>query len=640
MRKHSLALLVVIGTLGLFSCDIPTTISWSEKTPTPKPTPSTPSSSETSFPQPSIITSVPTHDDDPVTDVVLPEQFTIDVNSDIALNDRSGTYAVNEDFDVSLENIQRDSDGAILLGNGGLISNEVGYSSWTSVTVEFEMKSEIGFLMAKSSYFPIDSPALGAEILESGVTYTFSAHEPRFFTLYAPVGEFKINSITLTTEWIEEPEVQEISSLTIMTINDLHGAAEEKSDVYQTGIAKLGAAYRNEAKAHPDETIILSIGDMFQGSALSNETRGGMILDWMNYIGFDAMAVGNHEFDWGISALEINAGRAHFPFLGVNIRKPNGVRPDWALPSRVIRRGQYKIGLVGAIGGQEEAQIDAGQLAGYFFNDNVADWVNQEAERLKRDEECNLVISMIHDADVGGLVNVDLALEGHTHQSYVTYERGLPHVQTYANGGNIREISFKDYGNGLELYDATQNLDYSSYLRYRTPEANSQAIYDHYYGKYESTINRVVGYTDHEMSRSEIAQLGVDSLVEYYARDGLYPELAGAVVNGGCARQTIPAGEITYGEIYAALPFDNDHLFCQVSGATLNAYQRDSYVVCAFAGESGVVHSRSFNVNTTFIVCVISYVAEKESYKRNLTEIARDSSVRIRDTVAWHFENQ
>ena len=81
----------------------------------------------------------------------------------------------------------------------------------------------------------------------------------------------------------------------------------------------------NEKNKSPDTTVILSSGDMFQGSAISNMTQGGVVVEAMNEIGFDAMTIGNHEFDWGIDKIaayndgDEKNGEADFPFLSCNI---------------------------------------------------------------------------------------------------------------------------------------------------------------------------------------------------------------------------------------------------------------------------------------------------------------------------------
>ena len=100
------------------------------------------------------------------------------------------------------------------------------------------------------------------------------------------------------------------------------------------------------------------------------------------------MAIGNHEFDWGIDALEKLAERANFPFLGVNIlNQETSQRADFAGDYCIINRGKAKIGIIGSIGSDLESDISASVLKGYEFV-NEYDMVSQIAKSLKFEENC------------------------------------------------------------------------------------------------------------------------------------------------------------------------------------------------------------------------------------------------------------
>src|SRR5690554_2041853 len=89
--------------------------------------------------------------------------------------------------------------------------------------------------------------------------------------------------------------------INIYTLNDFHGAIFENKSAGEIGLSKIGNFLKTVKEKQPNNTVILSAGDMFQGAAVSAMTRGKVVVDIMNYIGFDAMALGNHEFDWGIN---------------------------------------------------------------------------------------------------------------------------------------------------------------------------------------------------------------------------------------------------------------------------------------------------------------------------------------------------
>ena len=103
-------------------------------------------------------------------------------------------------------------------------------------------------------------------------------------------------------------------------INDLHGKILESDS--QEGIAGL-TTYLKNAYNTQDNVILLSSGDMWQGSSESNLTNGLIITDWMNELGFVSMTLGNHEFDWGDDAIYENMALAQFPLLAINIYDKN-----------------------------------------------------------------------------------------------------------------------------------------------------------------------------------------------------------------------------------------------------------------------------------------------------------------------------
>jgi 2',3'-cyclic-nucleotide 2'-phosphodiesterase (5'-nucleotidase family) len=311
--------------------------------------------------------------------------------------------------------------------------------------------------------------------------------------------------------------------------------------------------------------------------------------------------------------------------LGINIVDPSGNRPSWAQPSKIVERGGYKIGVIGAIG-SVQSSIAVSSLSGYSFLDNYADLISAEASRLRNDEGCSLVVVSIHNGsfDTTNCHNIDAVFEGHTHLDYLKVDSyGIPHIQTSAYGSNFRHVRF-DLSNGKFVYKNCDSIDYA-FLSALNEEPMTLGVFGYYDGKNSAVKNEVVGHTTSELSRYQIARYAVQCLFEYYCNSSWDSALALAVVNTGCSRQAIPAGDITYGEVYASLPFDNDNVFCSCKGSDVTALMNDSYLY-SYGTQT------SFDVETTYHVMVISYVSEKTSYSF-LSEISRDD-YRLRDIVA------
>ncbi len=109
----------------------------------------------------------------------------------------------------------------------------------------------------------------------------------------------------------------------IYAINDLHGVLMDTDT--QPGVDELTTYIFNKYEDSSAYKILLSSGDMWQGTVESSSNKGLFMTEWMNLLGFSAMTVGNHEYDWGAEYIEENAAIAEFPFLAINIRY-NGKR--------------------------------------------------------------------------------------------------------------------------------------------------------------------------------------------------------------------------------------------------------------------------------------------------------------------------
>ena len=185
-------------------------------------------------------------------------------------------------------------------------------------------------------------------------------------------------------------------------LNDFHGSIRELSKEHAVGMGKLFSELKRLKDADPEHTFILSSGDMFQGSLESNHEYGMSVLSGMNAAGFDAMALGNHEFDYGQSRLFDLAKAADFPFLGANIVKwENGQETNEPLSdligsSTIIERGGNRIGIIGAIGEGLTDDITSSAVSNCVFTD-IEPIIKEEATRLREYEGCGLVILLLHD---------------------------------------------------------------------------------------------------------------------------------------------------------------------------------------------------------------------------------------------------
>jgi metallophosphoesterase (TIGR00282 family) len=170
--------------------------------------------------------------------------------------------------------------------------------------------------------------------------------------------------------------------LDLFAINDLHGKFLD-SDA-QIGVDEL-TTYLKNAYETEDHVILLSSGDMWQGSSESNLTKGFIITEWMNELDFVSMTLGNHEYDWGETYVEYNATLAGFPFLAINIYdRETNERAAYCKSSVLVQRGGARIGIIGAMG-DCYSSISGEMSGGFYFKTGreLTELVKAESERLR-----------------------------------------------------------------------------------------------------------------------------------------------------------------------------------------------------------------------------------------------------------------
>lgn len=413
-------------------------------------------------------------------------------------------------------------------------------------------------------------------------------------------------------------------------ISDFHGAVnfrESDTEAY-LGLSKLSSYLTEKRKTNEGGTLVLSSGDMFQGSAESNLTRGYMVNYAMQYMGFDAMAIGNHEFDWTDtwlkknSELKYNATSDPIPYLGANIYKKGTTElPDFVKASTIVERNGYKIGIIGTIGDELESSILASYVANYDFANEVS-IVTTEAARLKAEESCDAVVWLAHEGlDVLPAVEgVDAIFGGHAHENVVNVT-GIPKVATKNYGRSVAHI-------GLKFNKATKECTYESgSAKYETftnttakaiaDDAGVAAIMHEYDGEVNKIKNIRLGSTDVDLKYDGVlknicTETVFETAVNMVKESGtseIDPDKIVAAfhnVNGGI-RDDIKAGEITYGSVYSPFPFDNEVVLIKVKGSLLiNNLKKTTALGCyrTFKDSSVFLKDQYYYIATTDFVAL------------------------------------
>lgn len=367
-------------------------------------------------------------------------------------------------------------------------------------------------------------------------------------------------------------------------LSDFHGAVsyESHSDGDYIGLPKLASYLDGKRALNPGGTLVLSAGDMFQGSADSNLTRGYMVNYAMHYMGFDAMAVGNHEFDWDTDWLKKNAELTYsgysIPFLGANIVQ-NGAIPSYLKKSTVVTRGDYKIGVIGVIGSSLESSVLKTALAGCEFT-KYDEILASESARLRSEEGCQAVILLAHEAaeHIEYTEGIDAIFGGHAHKDKVSSYGLVPAVATLNYGQSVGHISLK-FDKSTKAFvgvDKSEIETMKSVAAGLTANADIQSIMD----QYAPEINKI----KHIKLGTADSTLKIDGALKNICTTTMFNEAIESVkVNnpeinpdkivaafhnvGGGIRADIESGDITYGDVYKTFPFDNEIVLIKISGS-------------------------------------------------------------------------
>ncbi len=265
-------------------------------------------------------------------------------------------------------------------------------------------------------------------------------------------------------------------TLSVIGTTDLHGYFMERNG--RGGLALFAGYVRNLRAARAEDggaVLLVDAGDTFQGGVESDLSEGAVVVDAYNALGYTALAVGNHEFDFGSAdrpgarqdpfgdprgALKARAAQARFPFLAANLLDESTGQPvDWpnVRPSTLVEAGGLKVGVIGVMtAGALRATLPLN--VGGLRMAPLAETIAREAARLRR-EGAQVVIVGAHaggacaeftvPADLSscdgtaeifdvarqlpaGLVNAIAA--GHTHDGLAHEVNGIAIVQAYWGG--------------------------------------------------------------------------------------------------------------------------------------------------------------------------------------------------------------
>ncbi|MDX2088078.1 MAG: bifunctional UDP-sugar hydrolase/5'-nucleotidase [Kofleriaceae bacterium] len=416
-------------------------------------------------------------------------------------------------------------------------------------------------------------------------------------------------------------------TISVIGTNDLHGALERLPL-----LAGYLANLREVRTADGGGVVLLDGGDMFQGTLESNLGEGIDVVRAYNALGYTAAAVGNHEFDFGPAgpaatpatveddprgALKARAAEAKFPFLVSNIiDKSSGNRIAWPnMPaSTIVEVSGVKIGLIGAsteatpfttmpanfVGLQMLAPAQAITLEARGLRDKGAQVVivtahigtkcahleqpNDPSSCEKNEELYKLITELPNNT-------VDVIVAGHTHAAVAHRISDIAVIESYSSGRAFGRVDLRIAADGHvtstkihkpQMLCEGENLD-------GNPVPVGMCRTNSYEGKPVrpvAEIEQIVALPIQTAAKRRNEKLGVSATAviekgyEVESSQGNWitdlmlaasPGAQIALTNGGGLRADIPAGELTYGALYEAMPFDNRFAIVELKGANVRS---------------------------------------------------------------------
>lgn len=373
---------------------------------------------------------------------------------------------------------------------------------------------------------------------------------------------------TPSTELNPEPQTGEsIQNLVILYTSDEHGWMEGEEG--QRAANMMGLWREEEGYTEDGPFLILSGGDMWTGPAISSWFEGESMADVMNAMGYDAAAIGNHEFDFGLEGLRERAAQSEFPFLSANIRdKESGEIASIAIPYVVQEVSGIQIGLIGLTTQSTPETTKPDHVESFDFI-SLKEALIQVVPQAQADGAEILIVvghicpdEMVWLAPTAAELGIALIGGGHCHQIVTETVNNVTLVEAgaYLQGYVRVDIVFDRINRTVADVEARYHPNQDG-----TPDPEIAEIIAGWRALADETLTKVIGFLDEPIinKSNTMVNLVTNAWLE------AYPAADVALTNTGGFRQTLPAGEVTIESIIGVLPFDNVLIDVELTGAEL-----------------------------------------------------------------------
>ncbi len=389
-----------------------------------------------------------------------------------------------------------------------------------------------------------------------------------------------------------------IREVVLLHTNDVESAIDPIPAFWLEGAPLMGGAahiqtmvdgIRAEEAEKGNPVFLFDSGDMFTG-LLSRLTLGEVMMEMMVTLGYDAMALGNHEFDYGSDNFLEKMHRVPFPVLSANTFW-KGTDFHYARPHAILEKDGLRIGVIGIIGMDAMSVVLPSLVADLDFRDpepyvrasvneleSITDLIVVLAHQgktgpMQSDQENDPEVWRDFDTDIELTTNVpgiDVFLGGHAHRGidppYVNPETGTIISQTFGHATRLGKFRlWVDTATG-EVVRHEGGL-VTPWSADHPPDAFMQAKMDAFKRQHRELIEPVIGRLEERLIRKYRRESSLGSFVADVIRASTGAQIG--MTNAGGLRADLAAGDVTLGAVRDALPFLNSVVTVEMTGAQL-----------------------------------------------------------------------
>lgn len=356
--------------------------------------------------------------------------------------------------------------------------------------------------------------------------------------------------------------------ITILYTNDEHGWMEATDKT--SGAAGMLSMWKSrEGFDGSDNYLILSGGDMWTGPAISTWFKGRSMIEVMNKMGYEAAALGNHDFDFTIDTLIGHLKQMNFPVLSANIvEKGSGKVPGFAKPYLILEKAGMKIGIIGLSSLSTPYTTFPAYVEDYKFTPYAA--AIEKYAPIVKNEGADIIIIVGHICEsemeilstTAKKYGVPLIAGGHCHQEVLKSMNGVLLIESGAELHNYVQVELIYDMESKRVRIGTHQL-----VKNQSTSADEsiEKIVDYWQTKTEDALAEEIGYCSETIPESSVAMgnLVCDSWLQ------TFPNADVSITNSGGIRQDIHQGNISLKTIVGLLPFENTIYELNLTGSEL-----------------------------------------------------------------------